>query len=126
MKYLVEANVLSETTKPIPKGLVGEWLRVHEREIALDPVILGELRFQILSLPKGRKRESLERWLDTGVKRLHWMGRTAGAPAGNRKSHAHQGQPDRDDGRGARLDCGDRNRADFEKAGVRVLNPFAD
>jgi predicted nucleic acid-binding protein len=56
VKYLVDANVLSELTKPAPDLLVIEWLRENEREIAVDPVILGDLRFGILILPRGRKR----------------------------------------------------------------------
>ena len=34
MKYLVDANVLSEPTKPAPDGRVIEWLRAHEPDIA--------------------------------------------------------------------------------------------
>jgi hypothetical protein len=46
-----EANVLSERTKPKPDPRVVAWLRAHEPEIAVDPVIPGELRFGILILP---------------------------------------------------------------------------
>jgi hypothetical protein len=46
--YLVDANVLSEPTRPQPDPLVIEWLRAHERDIVVDPIILGELRFGIL------------------------------------------------------------------------------
>jgi predicted nucleic acid-binding protein len=73
VKYLVDANVLSEPTKPTPDPRVVAWLRTHERDIAVDPVILGELRFGILILPKGRRRTALERWFDEGVKRLHCL-----------------------------------------------------
>ena len=59
MKYLVDANILSEPTKPTPDPRGVAWLRTHEPDIAVDPVILGELRFGILILPKGRKRASL-------------------------------------------------------------------
>lgn len=38
--------------------------------IAVDPIILGEVRFGILLLRKGKKRSTLERWFDAGVKRL--------------------------------------------------------
>ena len=62
MKFLVDANVLSEATKPAPEPRVIEWLRVHERDLAVDPIILGELRFGILLLAKGKKRTALERW----------------------------------------------------------------
>ena len=52
MTYLVDANVLSEPTKPSPDLGVVEWLRDNEREIAVDPFILGEVRFGILLLSK--------------------------------------------------------------------------
>ena len=63
MKYLVDANVLSEPTKPSPDLRIVDWLQAHEPDIAVDPVILGELRFGILILPRGKKRMALERWL---------------------------------------------------------------
>src|SRR5918999_1823905 len=71
MKYLVDANILSEPTKPAPDRRVIEWLRAHERDIAVDPIVLGELRFGILLLGKGKKRSALERWFEAGVQRLH-------------------------------------------------------
>ena len=62
MTYLVDANVLSEATKPPPDpGALG-WLKKNEREIAVDPFILGEIRFGILLLPAGKRRQRLERW----------------------------------------------------------------
>jgi len=73
VKYLVDANVLSEPTKPAPDPRVVPWLRAHEPDIAVDPVIPGELRFGILILPKGRKRTALERRFDKGVGRLHCL-----------------------------------------------------
>ena len=101
MKYLVDANILSEPTKPTPDPRVIEWLHAHEPDIPVDPIILGELRFGILILPKGRKRTALERWFEAGVGRLHClplgrvdgaeMGGTAGASSQNRERHADQG-----------------------------------
>ena len=79
MKYLVDANVLSEPTRPAPILGVVEWLGRHEREIAVDPVVLGELKFGILLLPRGKRRTNLERWFETGVGRLlclPWEART--------------------------------------------------
>ena len=73
MRYLVDANVLSEPTKPEPEQRVIAWLRAHERDIAVDPVILGELRYGILILPKGKKRTALERWFDAGVGRIYCL-----------------------------------------------------
>ena len=64
MKCLVDADVLREPTKPSPDPRVVAWLHAHEPEIAVDPVILGELRFGILVLPRGKKRMALERWFN--------------------------------------------------------------
>ena len=54
--YLVDANVLSEPTRPVPDPGVVDWLRTNEAELTVDPFVLGELRFGILLLPKGRRR----------------------------------------------------------------------
>jgi toxin FitB len=69
-RYLVDANVLSEATKPAPDQRVIDWLGRNEPELAVDPVILGEIRFGILLLPRGRRRSRLERWFEDGVQRL--------------------------------------------------------
>lgn len=69
-RFLVDANVLSEATKPDPDERVVEWLRRSESEIAVDPIVLGEVRFGFLLLPRGRRRSRLERWFDEGVRRL--------------------------------------------------------
>lgn len=70
MRYLVDANVLSEATKPRPDARVVAWLQRNEHDIAVDPIILGEVRFGILLLPPGRRRTRLEQWFDDGVGRI--------------------------------------------------------
>ena len=40
MSYLVDANVLSEPTKPDPNRAGVEWLRSHELEIVVDPTVV--------------------------------------------------------------------------------------
>jgi predicted nucleic acid-binding protein len=134
VKYLVDANVLSEPTKPAPALRVIGWLREHERDIAVDPIILGELRFGILLLPKGKKRIALERWFDDGVQRLHclpWESETglkwAELLAGLRT--AGKAMPIKDSLMAATALTHDlivvtRNGSDFEKAGVRIVDPF--
>ena len=73
MKYLVDANVLSEPTRPRPQPGVVSWLRRHERSICVDPVILGEVRFGILLLPRGKRRKRLDEWFEEGVRKLHCL-----------------------------------------------------
>lgn len=73
MTILVDANVLSEATRTEPDLAVIGWLRRHERSLAVDPVILGEIRFGILLLPRGARRRRLEAWFDEGVGRLRCL-----------------------------------------------------
>ena len=134
MKYLVDANVLSEPTKPAPDPRVVAWLRAHEPDIAVDPVILGELRFGILILPKGRKRAALERWFSAGVGRLHclpWDADTGliWAELLARLRTTGKAMPMKDSLIAATavfhgLAVATRNRADFVNAGVRIVDPF--
>jgi predicted nucleic acid-binding protein len=135
VKYLVDANVLSEPTKKVPDSTVVDWLRENEREIVVDPIVRGEVRFGILLLRSGRRRASLERWFDAGVQRLcclPWeaeMGlRWAQLLATLRT--AGRAMPIKDSLIAATALVHDltvvtRNRVDFEKAGVSIIDPFA-
>lgn len=135
MKYLVDANVLSEPTKPAPNPRVLQWLRANEADMAVDPVILGELRFGILILPRGKKRSALERWFDEGAGRLQCLAWDADtgvkwAELLGRLRRAGKAMPIKDSLIAATaavhgLTVVTRNRADFRKAGVRVVDPFA-
>lgn len=109
-------------------------MREHERDVVVDPVIVGELRFGILLLPKGGKRARLERWFDSGIQRLQclpwdldtglrWAALLAALRAKGRAmlikdsliaatALVHG------------LTVVTRNDADFEKAGVAIVNPF--
>jgi hypothetical protein len=135
VKYLVDANVLSEPTRPQPDPLVIEWLRAHEPDIVVDPIILGELRFGILLLPKGRKRTRLEQWFDAGVEHLHclpWDSSTGleWAALLARLRLTGRAMPVKDSLIAAtalthNLTVATRNGADFAKADVRIVNPFS-
>ncbi len=73
MTVLVDANVLCEPTRPDPDTAVIEWLARNERELAVDPVILGEVRYGILLLPQGKRRLKLEGWFNEVVQLIHCM-----------------------------------------------------
>lgn len=135
MRFLVDANVLSEPTRPEPSPVVLGWLRENERDLAIDPIILGELRFGIHLLPAGRRRRELERWFDLGVAGLRcvpWDRETglrwAALLAKLRSSG--QAMPVKDSLIAAtalryELVVATRNVKDFRRAGARVLDPFA-
>ncbi len=73
MRFLVDANVLSEATKPAPDARCVAWLRRYERDLVVDPVILGEIRHGILLLDDGVRRRRLEEWFDVGVQLMHCL-----------------------------------------------------
>jgi len=134
VKYLVDANVLSEPTKPAPNLGVVAWLRDHERDLAVDPVILGEVRFGVLLLPRGRRRTNLERWFEMGIQRLHclpWEAATGlrWAELLARLRASGRTMPIKDSLIAATalvhgLVVATHNRADFETAGVKLIDPF--
>jgi len=132
--FLVDANVLSEPTKPVPEVRVVEWLRRHQHDLAINPIILGELEYGILLLPAGRRRTRLEHWFAEGVQRLRVLDfdtATAAAWARLLARLKRQGQvmPVKDSLIAAtalahKLRIATRNSVDFRHAGVALVNPF--
>ena len=70
MTYLVDANVLSEPTKPMPNNKVIDWLTANEGNLVVDSIIVGELYVGILALPRGSKRTQLEQWFGDVVQTI--------------------------------------------------------
>lgn len=134
MTYLVDANILSEPTKPRPDAGVVDWLRDNEREIVVDPIIIGEIDFGILLLPRGKRRSSLERWFNEGVKRIRcvpWEAATGLRWARLLAELRAKGRsmPIKDSLIAATalthgLTVVTRNRVDFAAAGVDIVDPF--
>ena len=134
MTYLVDANVLSEPTKPAPSGKVIDWLNANERNLVVDSIILGELCIGILALAPGRKRRQLEQWFDALMRTIaclpwdaaisrRWArlvvdlkqtGETMPLLDGMIAATALQHD----------LTIATRNTRDFKKAGVKVFDPF--
>jgi predicted nucleic acid-binding protein len=135
VKFLVDANVLSEATKPAPDERCIAWLRTYEQDLVVDPVILGEIRFGILLLPNGKRRARLEHWFATGVERLQCLSwdvatglRWAELLAALRRSG--RAMPIKDSLIAATalvhgLTIATRNQVDFQPAGVPSLIPFS-
>lgn len=134
MTYLVDANVLSEATKPKPNAAVIEWLRKNETSIVIDAIVFGEISFGIQLLPNGKRRKRLEQWFNEGIGKIHclaWTSETAARwarlLADLRK--AGKAMPIKDSLVAATALLHDltvvtRNEPDFAKAKVKLLNPF--
>lgn len=132
---LVDANILSEGTKPEPNPRVLEWLVRHERKVVVDPIILGEIRMGILLLPRGKRRERLEVWFRAGVEVIHcvpWepaMGLRWAELVANLRLRGRS-MPIKDSMIAATalvhgIPVATRNRSDFENAGVEIVDPAA-
>lgn len=134
MKYLVDANVLSEATKPRPATVVIEWLRRHDADLVVNPIILGELEYGILLLSASKKRKKLLDWFQHGVQRLNVVDFDRATVATwatllaelKRKGRA---MPIKDSlvaasARQHGLTVATANTADFRYAGVALVNPF--
>lgn len=134
MIYLVDANVLSEPTKQVADSRVVAWLNANESNLIVDSIIIGELRIGVLALPRGRKRDRLEQWYETVIETIECLpwdamisrrwaalvvelrrkGETVPLLDGMIAATALQHD----------LTVATRNTRDFQKTGVKTLNPF--
>jgi len=138
VSYLVDTNIYSEPVKPNPVPKVVEWLRRHERELYVSTVTIGEIRRGIERLPEGKRKTQLRAWLQTlcdcmkgrvlsfntstahvwGQLKAKWDKSGISVPsldsliAATAQRHG--------------LTVVTKNTSDFDKAGVKVLNPFEE
>jgi predicted nucleic acid-binding protein len=134
VKYLVDADVLSEATKPAPAQQVVEWLRKFDRDLAVNPIILGELEYGILLLPAGRRRKKLLDWFEGGIGQLNVIDFDAATASVWAKLLADlkrkgRAMPIKDSLIAATakqhgLTVVTGNTADFRHASVQIVNPF--
>lgn len=134
LKYLVDANVLSEATKPKPASHVVDWLLRHDEQLAVNPIILGELEYGILLLPASRRRLRLLDWFAEGIQRLNVVELDAATARVWAKLLADlrrkgRAMPIKDSliaatARQHRLVVATCNELHFRAAGVKVVNPF--
>jgi predicted nucleic acid-binding protein len=69
MMILIDTNVWSELTKPVPDQSVVDWLHAHRDQSLLSTVVIAEIRFGIGITPGKTKRPLLERWLERLIER---------------------------------------------------------
>ena len=136
MSYLVDTNSFSETVKPRPDPKLLTWLRLHEAELYVSTITLGEIRRGIERLPAGKRQDQLRTWLMElaaglqervlsfnastahvwGQLKAEWEreGLSIASLESQIAATAHR----------YGLTIVTRNVADFQKTGVKVINPF--
>ena len=134
MKYIVDASLLSEPTKPDLEPQVLEWLRINEAQFAVTPVILGELEYGILLLPSSRRKKQLEVWFEKIRSTAHCLDFDSKAASSWARLLAHlkskgHAMPIKDSLIAAsaiahNLTMATRNIRDFKNARVPLINPF--
>ena len=66
MNYLMDTCVISEIIKPKPSSKVIKWLRsCQDENLFLSSLTIGEIQKGISKLPDSRKRNKLQKWMDT-------------------------------------------------------------
>lgn len=70
LKYLLDTNILSEPTRPIPNANVLHKLNAHKAEIAVSTVVVHELLYGCLRLPESKRRKSLWNYIHESVLNL--------------------------------------------------------
>ena len=134
MKFIADANLLSEPTKPEPSPQVLEWLRRNEEQLAVTPIILGELEYGILLLPTSKRKKQLEVWFEKIRSTAHCLDFDCKAASSwahllaHLKSKGHA-MPIKDSLIAAsaiahNLTVATRNTRDFKNAKVPLINPF--
>jgi predicted nucleic acid-binding protein len=135
VKFLVDADVLSEPTKPAPSARVIAWLRANEHDLAVNPIILGEIEYGILLVPAGKRRTRLQQWFQQGIRRMRSLDLDAHAGSAwasllARLRAKGLAMPVKDSLIAATalahgLTVATHNTADFRHAGVALVDPFA-
>lgn len=64
LRYLLDTNVVSELTKPVPNPKVLQALARDEADCAISAPTLEELVFGCRRLPSGARQDWLLRWLN--------------------------------------------------------------
>ena len=62
-RYLLDTNIISHVTKPVPVESLISWMADQEDEtLFIASMTIGEIQRGLLEKPAGKKRAALEQW----------------------------------------------------------------
>jgi predicted nucleic acid-binding protein len=62
-RYLLDTNIISNVTKPVPSEALVAWMAGQaDEDLFSSSLTVAEIRRGILEKPAGKKRKQLERW----------------------------------------------------------------
>lgn len=68
MRYLLDASIISNFTKPTPSSSLVAWMAEQaDEDLFISSLTVAEIRKGILEMPQGRRREALDAWF-SGVR----------------------------------------------------------
>jgi toxin FitB len=63
MRYLLDTNVLSNITKPVPSESLIAWMAEQvDQDLFIASLTVAEIRRGVLEKPAGKRRNQLEAW----------------------------------------------------------------
>ena len=60
MTWLLDANIVSETSKPKPDANCVAWLKARRGQCRLSTITMAELRYGIERMPEGKRKSAAE------------------------------------------------------------------
>jgi predicted nucleic acid-binding protein len=62
-RYLLDTNIISNATKPVPSDALTAWMGDQvDEDLFIASLTVAEIRRGLLEKPAGKKRRELERW----------------------------------------------------------------
>lgn len=63
MRWLLDTNIISNATKPVPSEALMDWLTEQaDQDLYISSLTLAEIRRGVLEKPVGKRRRELEEW----------------------------------------------------------------
>jgi predicted nucleic acid-binding protein len=62
-RYLLDTNIISNATKPVPSEALLAWMsQQQDEDLFISSLTVAEIRRAVLEKPAGKKRKRLEYW----------------------------------------------------------------